>query len=222
MQIRVSTKVLSNCSERLAKLAGEVDAYSAKIKALSTKLQNAWDGKSAAEARNNLSSLQINLNSFSSELTQSAKELAKTARAFEQAEGITKSSYLLACGFRQWNFVPFVLPPLNGVVRVIPEELRNVAQSCRTVSEEIRGLADTYKGIVSDLQTSWEGNAAKLFFGQSQEVLPNFAYFSDSIVSFAEGIVQAAAKYEEIDSMFSSADANVASTVASAVAAASK
>ena len=205
MQIRVSTNDLKQAAERLKNLCEELGAINSQITKQASNLTNAWEGKSATEARNEINSIANNIRGFTDELQESAYTLVHVAQAFEQAEGINNTYFIVAVSFEKRNFTHFVLPPLNGVVRIIPDEVREVATACQAIGEEVSGLARTYNSIIADLQSVWEGNSATLFVQQAQEAVPTFAYFADSIAAFANEIRQAAAKYEELDNSFSAA-----------------
>ena len=85
-------------------------------------------------------------------------------------------------------------------LRVTPDQLRNRAGECRKHSEEIGEVITSLDSLKKVLESEWEGNRAKKYFSQYDDLRPSFVSMRDLVSDLATELDNEATRFENADS----------------------
>lgn len=214
-QIRVSPDALRNGASDINSIIEMSDVIYANIKMLTHKLDSAWDGAASRGMVAKLEDLLQAINKSKDGLQEDVNFLESVAQRFEAIDNAEENSNIL-------NNIRIITKPRldiigpggrpnffdglklsTGNIRVVPEELRQVAEECKSVISDVENLSDRITKIDAELKSTWEGKASNRFSESFTEMKTVYMDIAESIQEFADRVAFAANRYEEIDNIFS-------------------
>lgn len=85
------------------------------------------------------------------------------------------------------------------MIKMTPEMMRQRAAEYTTQSENLDGIITKMDGLLKQLQSEWEGNAAEGFAIKFSELRPGFIKARDLINDIATELKNSANKFEQVD-----------------------
>lgn len=212
-QIRVTPDALRAAAEQVRTIAaattGAVDSGSS----IAVALSDAWEGKGGEAMISQLEELRVSATKVADGATESASVLEQVATAFENAdrgEGAPilnlisvvpnhRAFTLVGPGvvgpgaFRPWQIVG------GGMVRIVPERVRELAVQCRNLAGTYEDAAGSLRSVVNGLANDWEGNAYNRFADSCNELLASYSGVQAALIAIADSMSEAADRYEDLD-----------------------
>ena len=170
-QIRVNPDALRQSAEHIEQIINENNQIYTRIKVITSKLDESWDGAA------------------SEYMIEQLHELIQLPNKAEEEFAIV--------GPGGNPFLIKTLPLSSGHIRVIPDGLREAAQEAQSVIELSNEISNKINKVLSELQSSWEGRSYNKFsdnFIQLKEIY-------NHLEEFSQKVNMAANRYEEIDNL---------------------
>lgn len=209
LQIRVIPDALRQSAEHIEQLINENKQLYTRIKVITSKLDEAWDGSASEFMIVQLNELIKYPNQAEEEFIKGREALQSIAQAFESIdEGeVTAPKFTfhiidmpIAGPGGIWK--PF--PPLSsGRIRVIPDGLREAAHESQSVIDMSNEISQRIDKILAELQNSWEGRSYNSFSESFVKVKEIYIQLSEALEKFSHMAMTAADRYEEIDNLLS-------------------
>lgn len=205
-QIRISPDALRKASGEIKILADASEGLDEQLKVLCSQLEEAWSSNACEQIIEVLNDLIKLIRSGEEKLDESAEMLNSVAQGFESIDNGEISSIAFRLHPIQQDMVSQILslPEIklsDGYIRVIPEQVREVGEQCKTLSGEMENNAERMEQIANNLQNDWEGKAYNRFFGEFIGIKQLYLDVAKILTETSSKIVFAATRYEEIDNM---------------------
>ena len=84
-------------------------------------------------------------------------------------------------------------------IRVAPDQLRERAQEYDKQGALVGDVIKSLDNLISILESEWEGNSARRYISQYQELKPSFTSMQELIADLATSLRQEADKWELAD-----------------------
>lgn len=209
IQIRVSPDALRQGAEEIRAMTNQNDVLNNGIQVLANKLDGAWDGSSSQQMVEKLLVLSKSSNSAREGMEEAAQLLEAIAQQFEQIDNGEAGIIATRVDFRPLTIVgpdgrvDFLQPIKlsSGSIRVVPDELREVANESRQLMRVCDELENALNQIINKLQSSWEGRAYIRFSERFSEVKKFYVELAEMLDEFFQKIIFVADRYEEIDNL---------------------
>ena len=88
---------------------------------------------------------------------------------------------------------------MSGQIRMTPEQMRMRAGNFRTEGGNVDSVINKMQGLIGELRSEWEGQAAQKFDEQFQQLKPSFIKMKDLIGDIAMQLDQTANAVEQMD-----------------------
>ena len=206
MQIRISPDKMRDIAGEQQTLMNDVEKSSTVLDEVENRLREAWVGVAGEQMLSIVQTCQRGTQELSEELGESAQELTQIAQAFEAVD--TLSTAPLGFLNRKPGFIPIKPMILDfifaqaGEIRILPEEVRQVAVLCRRESDKLSETKQMFRVTINKLRDIWEGNACNKYMDTIEDVLKAFDEVTESLEEMAEKMVMASNRYEEVDNIF--------------------
>lgn len=208
-QIRISPDALRAAAERQKSVLSTIDETKSKMTAMISMLNQAWDGGASSQAIGTLEELRNLAGNLGEGANGGANKLESIAQAFEALDDGEDSPFvavrfddritqLVGCPAPRPNF-PLVF---SGSLRIVPDQVRNVATQCKQLTEVYVGIVDELRNSLNTLEGEWEGKSFLKFANECEELIKAFKRMANVLEEFADRIRTVATRYEEIDNMF--------------------
>ncbi|BDR52710.1 protein YukE [Bombiscardovia nodaiensis] len=93
---------------------------------------------------------------------------------------------------------------MAGQIRITPETMRIRAGKYREESGNVQGVIRDMDGLLSQLQTEWEGASSQSYAQRYQELRPGFVKAQDLITEIAKALDTTAQTLEDTDAAIAS------------------
>lgn len=217
-QIRVVPDALRQSAEHVEQIINENDELYTRIKVIIAKLDESWDGTASEFLIEQLQELIKYSSKIREGFSESRSVLESIAQAFENidnsnGEGIkgvailrpnlreSINRYLHVVGPGGQNPFSKQLPLSAGHIRVVPDGLREAAQEAHQIIDMSNELSNRIDNVLSELQSSWEGNAFNRFSDNFTQMKEFYHVLTNELEEFAQKVNMAANRYEEIDNL---------------------
>lgn len=207
--IRISPNALRAAAERHLTVTAAVDEATARLANLVTELNAAWDGGASNDALDNMREIREDIADIAKGTSGHADRLKRIAEAFEALDESSGNPTIMPLNLvgRIASLIPIgpdgILRPFNwflhNSLRIVPDEVRNVANQCRHVSDELMETAMKLTADVDALSSDWEGRSYERFAADSRDMITAFKNCASRLVKLAETLNNAADRYEALD-----------------------
>lgn len=208
-QIRVSLGALREASNQMRAVANDSEEFQGVASDLGAKLGNAWDGVASDQSIEALESFRAAFQNGSQGLRDGADMLEAIANQFEAID----NGETIPIAYRL-DILDYILPFGRGGlvfdlklttenIRIVPDEVREVAHRCDVLCKEVESISNRVETISRNLESSWEGKAHNRFLEKVTRVERFYIDLSQEIMELSSKIRFAADRYEEIDNMLS-------------------
>lgn len=202
-QIRISPVAVRIVAQRHRAIAESIENTASEFSALVSELEDSWDGGASFQAIESLQNIRAAAGRVANGVSDSADMLTGVARAFESVDdgeismayGVIKPIHMVGCPAPG----PMFSLGINESLRIVPEQVRNVAHKLRERAEIFTGIGNDYRATISDLSNNWEGNAYIRFADAAMELTEAFPQIAELLDELAERIITIANRYEELD-----------------------
>ena len=205
-QIRISPEVLRAAAERERAVADAVSNARERLGNMYSDLNAAWDGGASDMALNALKTLREGANQIGEGVNEGAEKLNSIAAAFEALDNegtiptIAVRMGSLAGLIKTLPVIPAAwIIGLKGELRIIPDEVREIAQRSRVLADEMEQTAQELRSILKNLENSWEGRSYSKFAEDTYEQINAFLRFAEQLNEVGDQLHRTAARYEELD-----------------------
>ena len=208
MLIRIDLEAVMATAQRNAMVSNVVEDTVGKMDALIARLNEVWDGgasEQALDAFRELRQKATKLGEANNENNDLIMKFADAFRALDEAvpigikipiSGVISDLPNLIIG-RGW--LPKLILPLIQSVRIIPEEVREVAAQVQDIGRIYGDTAMELRDRKNDLMNSWEGKSAQRYARDTEELVRGFINMAESLEEYAHKLFVAADRYEELD-----------------------
>lgn len=209
-QIRVVPDALRQSSEQIDQIISENDQIYSRLKVITSKLDDSWDGTASEFMVKQVRDLIQYPNKAKEGFEESKQVLQNVVQAFEDIDN-GEGKKLVAIKLDPNHFIkvgpdgnPFSgkLPLASGHIRVIPDGLREAAHEAQSVTDITNEISTRIDKVLSDLQSSWEGKAYNKFSDRFSQIREVYNQLTDALEQFSQRVIAAANRYEEIDNLF--------------------
>lgn len=213
-QIRVVPDVLRQSAEHIDQIINDNEQLYTRIKVITSKLDESWDGTASEYMIQQLHELLAYSNQTNEAFFESRSVLEAIAQAFENIDNSNGEESTGVAKFKmtqemkeQIKRMSHIVGPggqlkiSSGNIRVVPDGLREAAQEAHQMIDMSNDIADRIDKVLSELQSSWEGNAFNRFSDNFIQLKKFYIALNDSLEEFAQKVNMVANKYEEIDNM---------------------
>lgn len=204
-QIRISPEVLRAAAERERAVAEAVISAKEKLGSMYSDLNAAWDGGASNMALNSLQTLRDGASQIADGVGDGAEKLNGIAAAFEALdnEGTLPGIAVMRPLDGALRILPGIpikwIIGLKGELRIIPDEVRVVANRSRALADEMEQTAQELRAILKTLEDSWEGRAYSKFAEDTYEQINAFLRMAEQLNEFGDELHKTAVRYEELD-----------------------
>lgn len=209
MQIRISPEALRNAANVQSQLLDDIAQDTTKLDSLKNQLAQVWKGASGNSVQNALEEIQTTVEKTVDTAKESNRNLIAIADAFENVDNSESDPLLFDLGRYEPAFQMLGKPldlhqilHLVGTIQIDTEEVRNIAEQCKTVSSSVSEKAAAFADSVNKLSDTWEGNSHDKYVESAGAITKAFTGVEDSFSDFINRIITAANRYEEIDNSF--------------------
>lgn len=201
MQIRISLEVIRSAAARHQEVQSTVNEASERIEMMLSRLNDAWDGGASQQALGQLQELRDSINEIGEGTGRNANWLDSIANAFEQLDAGVPLAVSRWMDTRLLKTIALeeMLLRLVGNLRIIPDEVREVADEGRHVSAMLKEAAHNLRAQLDELANSWEGRSYNRFADESRMLIDSFEGVSEQMENYARRLNIAADRYEELD-----------------------
>ena len=210
VQIRIIPEEVRNISGTQQTIAETIGNSVEQLTSASSLLSGAWDSEAALQMIDFIEQVEKALKSLNSHVFEGSSRLVEIANLFENIDGnldspfsiakmVSVNNVLMCPMFRgiSWN------TSSSGTIRIVPEDVRHVAELCDSVSTECHDISGQWNSTLEQLQAVWEGNAASKYYSTYSEVDSRLQDICDATDELANKLRLFADRYEEIGNMFS-------------------
>lgn len=213
LQIRVIPDALRQSAEHIEQLINENKQLYTRIKVITSKLDESWDGAASKFMISQLQELIKYPNQAEEEFNKGRQALQSIAQAFENIDSGENTEPLVAIQINPVIYHPIgpggnpflkPFPPLfSEHIRVIPDGLREAAHESQSVIDMSNEISQRIDKILAELQNSWEGRSYNRFSESFVKVKEIYIQLSETLEEFSHKTMAAADRYEEIDNLWS-------------------
>ena len=94
---------------------------------------------------------------------------------------------------------------MSGQIRITPDVMRQRASEYRNEANEVNGVILRMDGLLSNLQSEWEGQSSQSYATRYEELKPSFQKAEELISEIATSLDSVATQIEETDSSIAGA-----------------
>jgi len=88
---------------------------------------------------------------------------------------------------------------MAGQIRMTPDQMRQRAGDVRTQGQTFQDVINRMQGIITELQTEWEGQASRAFYEQFNRLKPAFNDMRQLIDDIGTQLANTATAVENLD-----------------------
>lgn len=209
IQIRISPDALRSAAEQYKGIDARIDETQSRLKVLSMQLHEAWEGAAGDKAVDTLDDLSAVTRRCESSVQEAVGYLESVARVFEtidSGESISPFAAKMVNMADIHKIIGMPMPQLVlsfiGSIRIIPDEVRNIANQCRQIADTYFEMRDESQKILNVLLQEWEGNSCNRFVEGNELLGKALITVAEELTEFADKISKIAERYEEIDNSF--------------------
>lgn len=202
MQIRVSPDGLRDVANVQQEVLNNVNVQISKMDEISGELRSAWNGVSGSQANNTFAGVKANCIKVADTIGDSISKLKSIADVFESvdAEGQGFVIHTFPDGLVPMPVFPNFVLNLQGTVEIDTDRVRDIAEQCKIVLNTLTENSDAFSNTLNGLSNIWEGRAFMKYQDEAKEIIKAFSVIVEDLSEFVPRIVNAANRYEEIDS----------------------
>lgn len=206
-QIRISPDALRSAASKYSSLGSEIAQTVQEQDNLFVMLNNAWDGGASLRAETSLISIRDTTKQFSNEMLRCERILNSIASAFESADSENPSPFgPVIWDFGQLNVLlkcprPGYFQEFDGPLRIVPDEVRNIAQNCMDLSSRYEDFKSIIKSTLLELEDTWEGRSFNKFSEGTGIILSELSHLVEGRHEFGAKVMDAVNRYEAVDNM---------------------
>lgn len=208
-QIRVVPDALRQSAEQMEQIKNENDQIYTRIKVISSKVDQSWDGTASEYMIEQLQELIQYPNKAEEEFERGRQVLQTIAQAFENIDdgentpliAVKIDPAVIAIVGPGGSLFGKPLPLSSGHIRVVPDGLREAAHEAQAVIEMSNEISGRIDKVLSELQSSWEGRACNRFSDNFIQLKEIYNHLTNALEEFSQKVNMAANRYEEIDNL---------------------
>lgn len=205
-QIRVVPDALRGAADRFIGVLNVAGEAQDRVDSLIARLNEAWDGPASMKALQNFRELHSHTGDLYDGAKGLATKLQQIAETFETVDGgrpsimqfVTVVERLQGLGAAA-RLLAGIENIFGGSLRIVPDEVRSVAQECKQLSDSLASAAGEVNDIRADLANGWEGKSYDRFSNEADELRSAYKQYANALDQFADTIMVAANRYEELD-----------------------
>ena len=91
-----------------------------------------------------------------------------------------------------------------GQIRITPDQMRNRAREYDREAQNVDNVIHKMDSLLNQLESEWEGEAARAYSARFQELRPSFENARELITEIANALRQTATNLEDVDRQIAS------------------